>query len=226
MKKTVVMITIAAFALMISASLLLAQDDMQEAKASLLGAGVKFNMDKPSMRARNQSSQEDNKEAIKYDSMKGGLLDGVFGGEGGQGIRTRPIKDTKLLCEVCKAKAVLHSSESCEYCKGQSYANLCDKCIAWSILNSCDECKAKISGAKSAPKAADKKEKAKETLTETASEPAEKEVVKEETPKADAKIEEITPDEEPAVKKETAKKAAKSSKKKKSQKKPAAEETL
>lgn len=212
MKKTVVLITIAAFAITISAGILMAQDDLQEAKSSFLGAGVKFNMDKPSMRATNQSSREDKKEAYNYDSMKSGLLNDVIGGgEGGngrgQGIRSKPIKDTKLLCEVCKAKAVIHANESCEYCKGQPYASLCDKCIAWSILNSCDECKGKISGAKTEKKAPEKK--AEEEVT------SEEKAAGEEALKEEKKAEEITADDEPVAREKKGKKAKKEKKAKK-----------
>ncbi len=137
------------FAVLLTVSVAYAQDDMQEAKASFLGAGVKFKMDRPSMKARNleSSNSEQVKEAKEFKHMDNGLLSGAFGGNGGaEGVRSRPIKDTKILCEVCKAKAVLYSNENCEFCKGKSYADLCDKCIAWSILNACDECKARIRG--------------------------------------------------------------------------------
>lgn len=182
------------------------QDDMQDAKASFFGAGVKFNMDKPSTRARNLESQQSEtvKEATTYKNMEGGLinevLDNKLGTSGNTGgMRSKPIKDTKLLCEVCKAKAVIHSNENCEYCKGRAYAELCDKCIAASILSACDECKAKIAG-----------KKAETKKTET----AKKEEVTEEKA-VDEKIEEIVPDEAEKVveKPKKVKKAVKKTKK-------------
>lgn len=158
--KSIVAVSV-VFAMFLTAFAACAQDDMQEAKASFLGAGVKFKMDRPSMKARNLESanSEQVKEAKEFKHMDNGLLSGAFGGGSGEGVRSRPIKDTKIVCEVCKAKAVLNASENCEFCKGKSYADLCDKCIAWSILNSCEECKAKIRG----------KVGKKETATETAS---------------------------------------------------------
>lgn len=132
-----------------------AQDDLQDVKASFLGAGVKFNMDKPSMKARNLENvnSEQMQKALNYKNMEGGLLSNIINNDNDssnrssdEGIRTKPIKDTKLICEVCKAKAVLYANENCEFCKGKPYSELCDRCIAWSILNACDECKQKIYG--------------------------------------------------------------------------------
>ncbi len=184
-----------------------AQDDMQEAKASFLGAGVKFKMDRPSMKARNLDSanSEQVKEAKDFRHMDNGLLSGAFGGGSGEGVRSRPIKDTKIVCEVCKAKAVLNASENCEFCKGKSYADLCDKCIAWSILNSCEDCKAKIRG----------KVGKKETATEPASEAALEapaEIPADEITAEEAQEEKVI--EKPKTKKKAAKKAkAKTAKK-------------
>lgn len=157
-----------------------AQDDMQEAKASFLGAGVKFKMDRPSMKARNLDSAntEQVKEAKEFRNMDNGLLNNAFGG-GSEGVRSRPIKDTKIVCEVCKAKAVLNASENCEFCKGKSYADLCDKCIAWSILNSCEECKANIRG-KVGKKETAAAEPASETNLETPAEIPDDEITAEE----------------------------------------------
>lgn len=189
------------------------QDDMQDAKASFFGAGVKFNMDKPSTRARNLESQQSDtvKEATNYKNMEGGLFNEVLDRSNGNsnssaGMRSKPIKDTKLLCEVCKAKAVIYSNENCEYCKGKSYADLCDKCIAASILNACDECKARIAGKKAEAKKTAKKE-------EVTEEKAVDEKIAKETEKE--KIEEIVPDETEKVveKPKKVKKAVKKTKK-------------
>ncbi len=192
--KSIIAVSV-VFAIFLTAFAAYAQDDMQEAKASFLGAGVKFKMDRPSMKARNLDSanSEQVKEAKDFRNMDNGLLSGAFGGGNGEGVRSRPIKDTKIVCEVCKAKAVLNASENCEFCKGKSYADLCDKCIAWSILNSCEECKAKIRG----------KVGKKETVTETASDASL------ETP-AEIPTEEISADEateEKVIEKPKAKKA-------------------
>jgi len=217
MKKTPV--TILAFiitALFIFPNAAFSQDDMQDAKASFFGAGMKVNMDKPSTRARNLESQDSEtvKDVTNYKNMDGGLinevLDNKLGTSSGStsGMRSKPIKDTKLLCEVCKAKAVIYSNENCEYCKGKSYAELCDKCIAASILNACEECKARIAGKKAEVKKTEtaKKEVATEEKT------AEEQIVKE---PAKENIEEIVPDEtEKAVEKpKKVKKAAKKTKK-------------
>lgn len=194
------------------------QDDMQDAKASFFGAGMKFNMDKPSTRARNLESRDSEtvKEATQFRNMEGGLINEMMDKTGGStgstsGMRSKPIKDTKLLCEVCKAKAIISSNENCEYCKGRSYAELCDKCIAASILNSCEDCKAKIAGKKAEAKKTETAKK-EEVIEEKA---AEEKIVKE-TEKE--KIEEIVPDEtEKAV--EKPKKVKKASKKNKKAKK-------
>jgi len=192
------------------------QDDMQDAKASFFGSGMRFNMDKPSTRARNLESQQSEtvKEATNFKNMEGGmiseLLDNKLGTSSGSssGMRSRPIKDTKLLCEVCKAKAIIHSNENCEYCKDKSYANLCDKCIASSILNACDECKAKIAGKKAEAKKTETAKKEEVNEEKAAEEKMVKETEKE-------KIEEIVPDEaEKAVEKpKKVKKAVKKTKK-------------
>jgi hypothetical protein len=171
------------FAILLTVSAAFAQDDMQEAKASFMGAGVKFKMDRPSMKARNlESANTDQiKEAREFRNMDKGLLSGMFNGGDGEGVRSRPIKDTKIVCEVCKAKTVVNSSENCDFCKGKAYADLCDKCIAWSILNSCDECKAKIRGkvGKKEEKAADETA-SEESVKAPAAEPAE-EIIADET---------------------------------------------
>lgn len=195
------------FAILLTVSAAFAQDDMQEAKASFMGAGVKFKMDRPSMKARNlESANTDQiKEAREFRNMDNGLLSGMFNGDGeGRGVRSRPIKDTKIVCEVCKAKAVVNASENCEFCKGKAYADLCDKCIAWSILNSCDECKTKIRGKVGKKEEAVKEEKAAE---ETAAEESVK------APAADPS-EEITADETAAEKEIEKPKAKKKSSKK------------
>jgi hypothetical protein len=196
--KSIIAVSV-VFAIFLTVFAAYAQDDMQEAKASFLGAGVKFKMDRPSMKARNLESanSEQVKEAKDFRHMDNGLLSGAFGG-GSEGVRSRPIKDTKIVCEVCKAKAVLNASENCDFCKGKSYADLCDKCIAWSILNSCEKCKANIRG----------KVGKKETVTETASDasletPAE---IPAEVISADEATEEKVI-EKPKAKKKTAKKA-------------------
>lgn len=213
MKKGTLVSTITAgiiIALILTVSAAFAQDDMQEAKASFMGAGVKFKMDRPSMKARNLESagSDQVKEAREFRNMDNGLLSGMFNGDGeGRGVRSRPIKDTKIICEVCKAKAVVHASENCEFCKGKAYADLCDKCIAWSILNACDACKEKIRG-----KAGKKEEK-------PAEEPASEESVK--SPAAEP-VEEITADEpaaEKVIEKPKAKTKKKTSKKAKAEKK-------
>ncbi|HBC76219.1 MAG: hypothetical protein A2008_03105 [Candidatus Wallbacteria bacterium GWC2_49_35] len=176
------------FAILLTVSAAFAQDDMQEAKASFMGAGVKFKMDKPSMKARNLESANTAqvKEAREFRNMDKGLLSGMFNGGDGDGVRSRPIKDTKIICEVCKAKAVVNASENCEFCKGKAYADLCDKCIAWSILNACDECKAKIRGKVGKKEEAVNDEKAaeenaaEESVKAPAAEPAD-EIIADET---------------------------------------------
>lgn len=212
------------FAVLLTVSAAFAQDDMQEAKASFMGAGVKFKMDRPSMKARNlESANTDQiKEAREFRNMDNGLLGGMFNGGGSEGVRSRPIKDTKIVCEVCKAKAVVNASENCEFCKGKAYADLCDKCIAWSILNSCDECKAKIRGKVGKKEETVKEEKAaeqtasEESVKAPAAEPAE-EIIADET----ASEKEI---EKPKSK--TKKKASKKSKVKAAKKVETVEETI
>ena len=170
------------FAILLTVSAAFAQDDMQEAKASFMGAGVKFKMDRPSMKARNLESANTAqiKEAREFRNMDKGLLSGMFNGGDGDGVRSRPIKDTKIICEVCKAKAVVNASENCEFCKGKAYADLCDKCIAWSILNACDECKAKIRGKVGKKEEAVEETASEESVKAPAAEPAE-EIIADET---------------------------------------------
>lgn len=212
------------FAILLTVSAAFAQDDMQEAKASFMGAGVKFKMDRPSMKARNlESANTDQiKEAREFRNMDNGLLGGMFNGGSGEGVRSRPIKDTKIVCEVCKAKTVVNASENCEFCKSKAYADLCDKCIAWSILNSCDECKAKIRGKVGKKEEAAKEEKAaeetasEESVKAPAAEPAE-EIIADET----ASEKEI---EKPKSK--TKKKSSKKSKAKAAKKVEKVEETI
>ena len=222
MKKLSIVALIALFGVFAFNNFAMAQDDMQEAKASFFGAGVKYQMDKPSFRVRATENTESGKvkEAINYDVMKGGLLnEALYGPEDGQtgtplraGGKRRGVKDTTLLCETCKAKAIIHSSENCEYCKGKAYGELCDKCIAWSILNACDDCRMKITGA--VKKDSPAKETEKKEIADMPAETATDEAIKE-----DKKIEEITADDEDAVK--TVKKAKKKTSKKKSTKKAA-----
>jgi len=192
----------------------MAQDDMQEAKASFLGAGVKFRMDRPSMKARNLESMKsaEVKEALDYKNMDDGLLSSAFNGGrsgSGEGVRSRPIKDAKIICEVCKAKAVVNASENCEFCKNKPYADLCDKCIAWSILNSCDECKKNIRGkvAKKDEQKAEVKKEARET--EKIEEPkVSEEIIADESEEAAKEVEKPAKKKK-ASKKSKAKKAAK-----------------
>lgn len=202
-------------AISLTAAAAFAQDDMQEAKASFLGAGVKFKMDRPSMKARNlESANSDQvKQALEYKGMDNGLLSGAFNGGSGEGVRSRPIKDTKIVCEVCKAKAVVNASENCEFCKGKSYADLCDKCIAWSILNSCDECKTKIRGkmAKKEETASVKEEKAPEAASDEAVKAAPAEPLEEIT--ADETASEKAPEKPKTKKKSSKKNKAKAAKK-------------
>lgn len=223
MKKLSIVALIALFGIFAFNNFAIAQDDMQEAKASFFGAGVKFKMDKPSYRVRATDNMEDAKvkEAVNYDVMKGGLLnEALYGpeetGKTGTPLRAggkrRGVKDTTLLCETCKAKAVVHASENCEYCKGKPYSELCDKCIAWSILNACEDCRQKITGA------AKKDGVAKETANKEIALP-EADTKAEESVKEDKKIEEIVADDEETAK--PVKKAKKKTNKKKTSKKAA-----
>lgn len=132
-------------------------DELNRQRQSFLGAGVRFSADKPSFRGRATETRESEKvkKATEGDPMAGGLLTSHLGGLGGDvEYRYRyeyPYEENTVLfdgsavgvlCESCKAKAVL---DACGDCEGKSFAKLCDKCKARAILNACDEDRAKIS---------------------------------------------------------------------------------
>ena len=142
--------------------------EITDQRSSFLGAGVRFSADKPGFRgqARDIRESERVKKATAVDPMEGGLITKQLMGMGGDvEYRYRyeyPYDDGSvlfesgsvgLLCEKCKAKAVL---QSCEACEGKPFAKLCDKCKAKAILEACDDCRAKIKGAPK-KKAADAK---------------------------------------------------------------------
>lgn len=137
-------------------------DAVNRQKQSMLGAGIKFSTDKPFFRGDSLDTRNSEKvvKATEGNPMDGGMLTGsLFGGDKDVEYRYRyeyPYDDSTVLfdksafavlCEECKAKAVLNA---CPECKGKSFAELCDKCKAGAILDACDADRAKIrAGSKS-----------------------------------------------------------------------------
>lgn len=153
-------------------------EELTTQRQSFLGAGVRFSADKPSFRGRATDTRESAKvkKATEKDPMAGGLLTGALsGGEGNVEYRYRyeyPYDASTVLfdgsavgvlCEKCKAQAVL---ECCDACEGKPFKALCDKCKARAILNACDADRAKITGAAPAKSEAKKKRAAKKRTEE------------------------------------------------------------
>lgn len=141
-------------------------DDLNEQRKSMLGAGVRFSSDKPSFRGRAEATRKSEKvdKEMKKDPLDGGVITGqinqLLSGGGQTRYRykysqyypERPMfKDADIiLCEKCKARAVL---DACAACEGRSFIDLCDKCKARAILNACESCQARIRASKDAAEA-------------------------------------------------------------------------
>lgn len=138
-------------------------DELNEQRKSMLGDGIRFSSDKPSFRGRNLDTKSSKKirKALDKDPLAGGAVTGQINEmiSGGSSTRyrynysqyypQRPMfKDTDIvLCEKCKARAVL---DACTACEDHGFMDLCDKCKARSILNACDKCQDGIRTSKAA----------------------------------------------------------------------------
>lgn len=144
---------------LLSAPALADPQEITDQRSSFLGAGVRFSADKPGFRANARESRESErvKKATEVDPMAGGLITKHLTGLGGdveyryryeypydEGTVLFDGDAAGLLCERCKANAVLNA---CENCEGRPFHKLCDKCKARAILDACDACRAKIKGA-------------------------------------------------------------------------------